>query len=170
VSDAVDREFNFYVTRMMQLAEAIPAERFSWRPDPQARSVSEVLVHVAVNNYALLAMLNQPVPDDLYPKIPAEAGAARQRAIFQINPKLEKANVSKADAMAIAKRGFEDAAVALKRLPESEIGRATTFVDRSTTYAGIEMRMVAHLHEHLGQLIAYARSVGVVPPWSEKRP
>jgi uncharacterized damage-inducible protein DinB len=35
------------------------------------------------------------------------------------------------------------------------------------TKAQVVYLLGTHYHEHLGQSIAYARSIGVVPPWSK---
>jgi uncharacterized damage-inducible protein DinB len=36
------------------------------------------------------------------------------------------------------------------------------------TVRGALLLATTHMHEHLGQSIAYARTIGVVPPWSAK--
>ena len=35
------------------------------------------------------------------------------------------------------------------------------------TVDGMYLRMIAHANEHMGQLVAYARMNGIVPPWSK---
>ena len=37
----------------------------------------------------------------------------------------------------------------------------------ATTHRGVLVTVLSHLHEHLGQSVAYARMNGVVPPWSQ---
>jgi uncharacterized damage-inducible protein DinB len=54
----------------------------------------------------------------------------------------------------------------MKGTSAAELNRLVMFVDRESSVGGIELRIIAHVHEHLGQLIAYAREVGVTPPWS----
>ena len=34
---------------------------------------------------------------------------------------------------------------------------------------GIYLRMIIHSNEHMGQLIAYARMNGIVPPWTAEQ-
>jgi uncharacterized damage-inducible protein DinB len=41
------------------------------------------------------------------------------------------------------------------------------FFGTDTTADGILMRILVHNHEHMGQSIAYARMIGVTPPWSQ---
>jgi len=44
---------------------------------------------------------------------------------------------------------------------------AQTFGQRKTAARSLWISTVTHLHEHLGQLIAYARSNKIAPPWSK---
>ncbi len=47
-------EFRMAGRQIITLAEAIPADKFGWRPGPGVRSVSEVLMHTASGNYFFL--------------------------------------------------------------------------------------------------------------------
>jgi len=47
-------EFEHAARQLVALAEATPAEKFSFRPAPGVRSTSEVYMHLAVGNYWLL--------------------------------------------------------------------------------------------------------------------
>src|SRR5579859_2460543 len=60
-----DGEWTHVSKQLLSLAEAIPAEKYSWRPAPGVRSVSEVLMHIAIANYGLLAPTGPKVPSDL---------------------------------------------------------------------------------------------------------
>src|SRR4051794_21410901 len=80
LQDDLWREFDLYRDRLFQLAKAIPAEKYSWRPAPGVRSVQEVVVHAAVNNYMLLDMMGKAAPAELYPGMPENA-AEHQRAV-----------------------------------------------------------------------------------------
>ena len=39
--------------------------------------------------------------------------------------------------------------------------------DRGATVDGMYLRIIVHANEYMGQLVAYARMTGVVPPWSK---
>jgi len=41
------------------------------------------------------------------------------------------------------------------------------FEDRDSTVDNMYLRIIIHANEHMGQLVAYARMTGVVPPWSK---
>jgi hypothetical protein len=58
--------------QIVALAEAIPAEKYDWRPDEKARSVGEALVHVAAGNFMLLDIVGTAAPADLYGEVSAQ--------------------------------------------------------------------------------------------------
>lgn len=80
-------ELDIVTRQCLSLAEAFPAETYDWRPDPKARSVSEVFVHVASGNFMLLDMVGLRVPEDLYGSI-TSAGSDRFKALMQRNDEL----------------------------------------------------------------------------------
>jgi uncharacterized damage-inducible protein DinB len=133
-------------TKLIQLAEAVPAEKYSWRPGTGIRSISEVFAHVAGSNYFLLTFLGKPAPTDL----PAD---------------MEKI-ADKARVVAELKKSIEHLRAAAKTMNEAELEKAVKLFGNNTTQRGVYGTILNHLHEHLGQSIAYARINGVAPPWS----
>lgn len=160
------REFDAYRERLLQLARAIPEDKYDWRPAADVRSIKEVILHVGLNNYMLLDMMGRPVPKDIYGTLPT-AQPDRQRAIFQKNLQLEKQISGRQKVAEVTERAFTLAAEPLRDTSPIGLNAPAMFINRKTTAGGLQLRMIAHLHEHLGQLIAYARSVGVTPPWSQ---
>ncbi len=160
----LQREFDFYRDRLFQLAEAIPAEKYGWRPGDDVRSIGQVVVHVGLNNYMLLEMMRRKAPDSVYPGLPE--GSQRVRAVVDQNRAYEAKVMDKARILELSKAAFAAAAEPIATAPAASLEEPAMFFDRKTTMGGLQIRMVAHLHEHLGQLIAYARSVGVKPPWT----
>lgn len=134
-------------SKLEQLAQAIPQEKYSWRPGEGVRSVSEVLMHVSFAN--------------VY--IPTYAGA---QPSMQMQPDMEKSVTDKAEVMNMLGRSFDEIRGAIRALPDSDLDKPATLFGQKTTYRGVYLLAVVHAHEHLGQLIAYARTNGVVPPWS----
>jgi hypothetical protein len=49
--EGYDGELQHVSKQLVDLANAIPADKYSWRPAPGVRSVSEVFMHIAVSNY-----------------------------------------------------------------------------------------------------------------------
>ncbi len=138
-------------TKLTRLGEAIPAEKYTWRPSKDVRSVSEVLLHVAGGNYFLTKRLGAEPPADL-------------------NMGFEKSTTEKAKVLEAVKHSFEHVKQAAAKLTDADMEKtAPWFGDRQATFREILFTIGAHDHEHLGQTIAYARMIGVTPPWTEEQ-
>jgi len=135
--------------KFSRLAEAIPAEKYTWRPSPDARSVAEVLLHVAAANFNLYKLVGTPPPSGLDVK------------------SLEKSTTDKAKVIATLKDSFAHARKAITTMPDADLEKSLDWFGGKNTERGILLFIVRHAAEHLGQSIAYARSIGVVPPWTE---
>ncbi len=130
--------------KIVDLAEATPPEKFSWRPAKGVRSVSEVYMHIAGSNYFLATFLGIPAPNR--------------------TGDLETDVTKKAEVIAELKKSFEHLRSAASKTEDLE--KQVKMFGETTTHRGVLMTMLSHLHEHLGQSIAYGRMNGVVPPWS----
>lgn len=140
-------EFNHASQQLDSLAEATPAEKFSWRPAPGIRSVSEVYMHIAVGNYFILSQAGIAPPADI-----------------KITMETEKQVTEKADVIRWLKQSQE---LVRTSYPKVDLQKKVKFLGNDTTAEGVMLRLLVHNHEHMGQSIAYARMIGVVPPWSE---
>jgi uncharacterized damage-inducible protein DinB len=142
-------------SKLVALAKAVPEDKYGWRPGPGVRSFGEVLLHVAYDNRLLLDVATgDPKPDALKKQI-AE------------NEKNEKQAIGKD---AIVKMLAESFAPVRKSLEEARAGvlaRDVQFFGHPTTQRGALTILEVHIAEHTGQAIAYARMIGVVPPWSK---
>ena len=139
--------------KIMALANAIPADKYAWRPAQGVRSVSEVLMHVA-SEWLYYG------PQSVGAKPPADFGPPRQTL-----PKLEKDFTQKAQVLEQLAKGWAYYVAQMKAVDASKLtGRYPPW---NSTLAEAAFGMTGDQHEHLGQLIAYARSVGVQPPWSK---
>lgn len=130
--------------KILDLAESLPADKFSWRPAPGVRSTSEVFMHIAGGNYFLCSFLGKEPP--------------------KMNGDIEKVVTKKADVIAELKRSFEHLRNAVNATGDLE--KPVKMFGTQTTHRGVLVTILSHLHEHLGQSVAYARINGVVPPWS----
>ena len=142
-------EFNHAARQTLELANATPAEKFSWRPAPGIRSVSEVYMHIAIGNYFLLGQAGV--------KMPAEVAA-------KLKPDTETTVTAKADVIQWLK---DSQAAVREHYPKVDHEKKVKFFGTDTTADNILLRILVHNHEHMGQSIAYARTIGVVPPWSQ---
>jgi uncharacterized damage-inducible protein DinB len=139
-------EFDFAANRALQLAEKLTQEQYAWRPGTGVRSTSEVLVHLAVGSAYIASLAGAPA--------------------FAMPNNPEKTVTDKAQVIDLMKRSFEHVRQALRNATDADLDKAANLFGRPTTSRGAWLLVAAHAHEHLGQLIAYARSNSVVPPWS----
>lgn len=134
--------------QVVQLAEAFPEEKYDWRPAEGISSVGEALLHVAGANYFLASKLGFAPPEDV--------------DIMGLSKITGKENI-----IAALKKSNE---FALKNITKVEDGTLDEEVDfgfmKSNKLGGL-LAIMEHNGEHKGQLIAYARTNGVVPPWSK---
>ena len=135
--------------KFLRLAEAIPAEKFNWRPAPDVRSFAEVFLHVSAANYNLYKLVGTPPPSNVDLKT------------------LEKSTTDKAKVIATLKDSFAHARKAITDMPDSNLDKSLDWFGGKNTQRGILLFIVRHAAEHLGQSIAYARFAGIVPPWTE---
>jgi uncharacterized damage-inducible protein DinB len=147
LSAAMVADFGRAADKLMQLAEAFPQEKWSWRPAEGIRSVSEAFMHVANANFGLAAVLGVDKPADL--------------------PEDLEAVTDKAQALELLETSLDHARKAIENSAGGDMAAEHEMFGRTMTSADVVMILISHNHEHLGQAIAYARSVGVVPPWSE---
>ncbi len=151
-------------TQIVQLAEAIPAEKYSWRPAAGVRSISEVYLHIALGNFLLLDIAGVKAPDDLYRSV--APGGKRAEAIVAKNNELEKSVKDKRQVIDLLKRSFTAVKDNFSKSDEAKLNQPVDFFGTKTTVRGIYLRILAHNNEHMGQSVAYARMNGIVPPWS----
>lgn len=132
--------------KLVALARAVPAAKYSWRPAAGVRSVSEVYMHVAGGNYYLATFLGvQPpagIPKDL------EKIRDKERVLTELQ------------------RSFDHVRSVVKAMSDADLEKSVTMFGQATTERRVLSTILYHLHEHLGQSIAYARSNRVAPPWS----
>ena len=143
-------------SKILALANAIPAEKYSWRPAAGVRSVSEVLMHVAGEWYYW-------TPASVGGKAPADYPAARAELMAKLTG-LEKIT-TKAEVIDQLNKSY---AHCKAQVSGADPAKLTAKYDPwKIPLDAAALAMAGDLHEHLGQLIAYSRSVGVKPPWSK---
>lgn len=144
-----DGEWGHVSRQLVALAEAIPADKYSWRPAPGVRSISEVFMHIALANFYLLSVTGPPMPSDLK------------------SESMEKTITSKREVIVWLKRSLDAVKNAHATIQPSDLQRRVKISGRDATVDGMYLRIIVHANEHMGQLIAYARMNGIVPPWSD---
>ena len=134
--------------KLLALAEAVPAEKFAWRPAEGVRSVGEVFAHVSGGNYFLPTFWGAKMPEGLDPR------------------SFEKAGSDKAKTVDTLKKSFAHVKQTIAAVPDSDLDRTVKFFGQEGSVRTVMLILATHGHEHLGQSIAYARMNGVAPPWS----
>ncbi len=153
VRDEFASDMDTLHVKIVALAKAIPADKYAWRPAPGTRSISEALMHV-VGEWSFFA------PMSMAGKPPADFGAPQEKL-----PALEKNITSKDAVIAELEKSWTHCATQLRAADASTL--TGKYKPWGMPVDAAAFAMSGDLHEHLGQWIAYARSVGVKPPWSK---
>lgn len=142
----------FVSGQIMQLAQAIPADKYAWSPQPGVRSVAQVCAHIISANYFFASKLGAKIPDGV-----------KMESI--------EADLKTKDALvAELKRSSEVIANAIKDTKDASLPTKVEFPfpGEFTSMSAI-LISYGHAYEHLGQLIAYARMNNITPPWNEAK-
>jgi len=135
--------------KILALANAIPESSYSWRPMDGVSSVRDVLAHVTETNLSLAARLGGKPPAGL-----------DQTAVGE-------ALKTKAGILAVTKQGIDYVHEVLAAVPAADLLPEVNVFGSKAPKLRVALLPVDHAHEHLGQLIAYARMNRIVPPWSK---
>lgn len=138
--------------QVMQLAQAIPAEKYSWSPQVRVRSFAGVFAHIVSANYFFASKLGAKIPE----------GVKMETIEMDLKTK---------EAIAAAlKQSYELIINAVKNTNDASLPNKVEFPfpGEYTSMSAI-LIAVSHSNEHLGQLIAYSRMNNITPPWSESK-
>ena len=142
-------QFDYSMARVVALAEAVPAVMYPRPAAAGAMPLAQIFAHIARFNY----------------EYPARAmGIAAPAGVDQDT--LERV-AEKGRVLDLLRRSAEHVRHAVHRMPEAQLGQATTLYGRRVPQWAVLLQLLAHMDDHLGQSIAYARVSGVVPPWSQ---
>lgn len=134
--------------KFVDLANAVPAEKLTWRPSPDSRSFAEVFLHVAGERYGILSLMG------------AEKPAGFDGKTF------EKSTADRAQIVAELNKSWEFAQKTIKGMSNADFAKLLPKLGPQANAGDVVYILVADAHEHLGQSVAYARENGIVPPWT----
>jgi len=134
--------------KFVALADAVPADKLTWRPAPDARSFAQVFLHVAGERYGIMALMG------------AEKPAGFDGKTF------EKSTTDRAQIVAELNKSWEFAQKAINGMSNADFAKLLPKLGPQANAGDVVYILVADAHEHLGQAVAYARENGVVPPWT----
>jgi uncharacterized damage-inducible protein DinB len=140
---------NYSGNRLLALAEATPEALFAWRPNDAVMSIEQVYTHIARYNY-------------YYPEsslgIPAPEG---------VQVETMEEITGKAQVVDVLRRSLEHVRQAVEQMPEERLSEEARLYGRQVAGWSVLFQLLAHMNEHVGQSISYARMNGIVPPWSQ---
>jgi uncharacterized damage-inducible protein DinB len=149
------RDVNTAQAKIVGLAKAIPDGAYDWRPGKAVRSTREVLMHVAADNYFMPTLQGTAAP--------SETGITKEYSTAEA---FEKRTMTRDQIIAELDKSFDFLKTSMSSTPDAKLD-APPEPGRKNSVRGLWISTATHLHEHLGQLIAYARSNNVTPPWSK---
>jgi len=137
--------------KCVDLAEALPAEKLTWRPSPDTRSFAEVLLHVAGERYGFLSMLGATPPEGF------KAGG------------FDKSTIERDRIVEALNQSWDFTSKTINGMSNADFAKLLPKLGPQANEGDVIYLLVADAHEHLGQLVAYSRQNGIVPPWTLER-
>jgi uncharacterized damage-inducible protein DinB len=133
---------------VLELAEAVPAEKYTFRPAEGVRTFGEIYMHVAEGNFTVTNLWGKNPPAGVDPKSFVKDAANKEKVI------------------ATLKASYAYLRDEIQALSEDDMGKMITVFDHPGTIREALIFVNSHNHAHKGQSIAYARAAGIVPPWT----
>jgi uncharacterized damage-inducible protein DinB len=134
--------------KFVDLANALPADKLTWRPSPDSRSFAEVFLHVAGERYGILAMMGAEKPTGFNGKTFEKSTTDRDQIVQELN------------------KSWGFAQTAIQSMSNADFAKLLPQLGPQANAGDVVYILVADAHEHLGQAVAYARENGIVPPWT----
>ena len=133
--------------QIASLADAFSEEQYEWRPAEGVRSVREAILHTAAANYFLASKLGFAPPEDV--------------DMMGMEKIMGKGNVL--DAL---NKSFVFILDRIDQIDADSFDKEVDLGFAKLNTLSTLLVILDHSGEHKGQLIAYARSNGIAPPWS----
>lgn len=134
--------------KFVDLANALPADKLTWRPTADSRSFAEVFLHVSGERYQILGLMGTPPPADFDGKTYEKSTTDRARLVEELN------------------KSWEYAQKAINGMTNADFAKLLPKLGPQANAGDVIYILVADAHEHLGQVVAYARENAIVPPWT----
>lgn len=148
-------QIEYVQKQIMSLQEAVPQDKYGWRPAEGVRSVAEVYNHISFASYMLLSVAGYATPEGL------DIGMEKMKEWESV--------AQKKDIAARLTASFDHVKATIQTMSDEELEKEIDFFGNKVTIRNHLLTVLSHMHEHLGQSIAYARMNGVAPPWTVER-
>jgi uncharacterized damage-inducible protein DinB len=149
VSAAVKAQLPRFAKNMVAAAEAMPAEKFGFKPSPEMNSFGHVVMHIAQSNNGLCSKIS---------------GIAA--------PEVKIADTdSKETLVGALKASFEYCSTALEKVDDSKLGdQMMLFGNRPFSRAAVLIVLSDDWYDHYGAQAIYLRLNGILPPTAQPAP
>jgi hypothetical protein len=134
--------------KFVDLANAVPSDKFTWRPSADSRSFAQVFLHVAGERYGILGMMGAAKPEGFNGKTFEKSTTDKTRIVAELN------------------KSWDFAQTAINGMTNGDFAKPLPKLGPQANEGDVIYILVADAHEHLGQAIAYARENGIIPPWT----
>ena len=138
--------------KFVDLANAVPADKMTWRPSADSRSFAEVFLHVAGERYGILSLMGATPPASFDGKTFEKSTTDRTQIIDDLN------------------KSWDFSKNTINGMSNADFAKLLPKLGPQANAGDVIYILVADAHEHLGQLVAYARENGIVPPWTAEAP
>ena len=144
----VQRSYNGLKANILKSADKMPAEGYSFKPEPDIRSFARILNHVTEAQLRSCGALNGTAPDAL-PKVPSETA-------------------DKAALVAALQASFAECDKAYAALTSANLMETISVGQNTRARVSVAWANVAHDDEQYAALALYLRLKGIAPPSTEK--
>ncbi len=144
----VQRSYNGLKANILKSADKMPADGYSFKPEPDVRTFARILNHVTEAQLHSCAALNGTAPDSL-PKVPPETA-------------------DKAAIVSALQASFAECDKAYAALTSANLMESVSMGQGSRARVSIVWGNVAHDNEQYSALALYLRLKGIAPPSTEK--
>ena len=134
--------------KFVDLANALPADKLTWRPSSDSRSFAEVFLHVSGERYQILALGGTEPPAGFDGKTYEKSTTDRAKIVEELN------------------KSWEFTQKTINGMTNADFAKLLPKLGPQANAGDVIYILVADAHEHLGQVVAYARENGIVPPWT----
>lgn len=134
--------------KFVDLANALPAGKLTWRPTADSRSFAEVFLHVAGERYQILNLMGTALPAGFDGKTFETSTTDKTKLVEELN------------------KSWDFTQKAINGMTNADFARLIPALGPQANAGDVIYILVADAHEHLGQVVAYARENGITPPWT----
>jgi uncharacterized damage-inducible protein DinB len=124
------------------VAEAMPPDQYTFRPDPGSMSFGEVISHIAATNYAFCAGLK----DSDSPNTPSPSDKEKEAIVRFLSS------------------SFEYCSAVITNLTDEQLSKVHNSPDGRLPGREVLLAFYVHVAHHRGQAEVYLRDKGITPP------